>query len=165
MLEIRDALISDIETVMEIYRYAQDYMIASGNSTQWGHFYPSRELIRSDIDRGVCKLICDGGDVHGVFAMFAEPDPAYAYIEDGEWLNDDPYLTMHRVAGDGRVHGLFSCAVEYCKKGAKNIRIDTHRDNATMQRLIEKNGFRRCGIIYTSDDHTARIAYQWSARM
>jgi RimJ/RimL family protein N-acetyltransferase len=40
-----------------------------------------------------------------------------------------------------------------------NIRIDTHRDNAIMQHLLEKNGFVKCGIIYV-EDGSPRIAYQ-----
>ena len=31
------------------------------------------------------------------------------------------------------------------------IRIDTHRQNASMQRMLEKNGFAYCGIIYLQD--------------
>lgn len=63
-------------------------------------------------------------------------------------LNEEPYLTIHRLAGDGQVHGLFSCALNYCKNISSNIRGDTHADNKTMQRLIEKNGFTKCGTIY-----------------
>ena len=69
---------------------------------------------------------------------------------------------LERIAGDGQVHGLFEYTVEYCKSIASNIRIDTHADNATMQRLIEKNGFTKCGTIYVRDG-SPRIAYQWSA--
>lgn len=55
MLQIKDAVISDIDKIMEIYKHAQDYMIESGNSTQWGHSYPSAELIENDIKMGSCK--------------------------------------------------------------------------------------------------------------
>ncbi len=40
-----------------------------------------------------------------------------------------------------------------------NLKIDTHRDNKIMQHLLEKNGFKYCGIINT-DDGTERMAYQ-----
>lgn len=76
MLSVKNAEISDLEQIMKIYRYAQDYMIESGNPTQWGHFYPDVDLIKSDIDHNVCKLIYDEDGIHGVFALFdgAEPD-------------------------------------------------------------------------------------------
>lgn len=32
MLKVRNATLADFEQIMKIYRYAQDYMIESGNS-------------------------------------------------------------------------------------------------------------------------------------
>ena len=95
-----------------------------------------------------------------MFALFEGTEPTYEYIENGAWLNDEAYLTIHRVAGDGQVHGVFRCAADYCKSLSSNIRIDTHANNLTMQRQIEKNGFEKCGIIYVYDG-TPRISYQW----
>lgn len=160
MLQIRDAAIDDLERIMAIYRYAQDFMIEAGNPTQWGHFYPSVELIEEDIARDACKVLYDETGIHGVFAVFQDEDPTYAKIE-GEWLNDEPYATMHRLAGDGTVHGLFNCASDYCKGVAANVRVDTHDDNQIMQRLFEKNGYKKCGVIYVNDG-TPRVAFQWT---
>lgn len=151
----------DLEQIMKIYRYAQDYMIESGNPTQWGHFYPDAELIKSDIDKNACRVIYDESGIHGIFALFLDPDPTYEHIENGKWLNDEPYLTIHRLAGDGQVHGLFSCALNYCKDISSNIRADTHADNQIMQKLMEKNGFVKCGRICVKNG-TQRIAYQWA---
>ena len=162
MLNIRNATIADFERIMEIYSYAQDYMIRTGNPTQWGHFYPEPALVQSDIRQNVCKVIYDEKGIHGVFALFEGADPTYAHIENGHWLNDEPYVTIHRLAGDGQVHGLFQCAAGYCKNISRNIRVDTHANNQTMQRLIEKNGFSKCGIIHV-EDGSPRIAYQWAA--
>lgn len=146
ILHIRDAAPRDIAQIMGIYAHAQDYMIQSGNPTQWGHFYPEAALIASDIRQHTCKVIFDETGIHGVFALFAGAEPTYACIEGGNWLNNAPYLTIHRLAGDGQVHGLFRCTAGYCKAIAQNIRIDTHADNKTMQHLIEADGFTRCGI-------------------
>ncbi len=161
-MEVRKAIESDFNRIMEIYRYAQDYMIESGNPTQWGHFYPDEQMVRNDIEIGACYLICDGEITHGVFTLFDGPDSTYRVIEDGAWLNDDPYVVMHRLAGDGQAHGLFRCALDYCKSITSNIRVDTHNNNLTMQKQIEKNGFTRCGTIYVKDG-SPRIAYQWTA--
>ncbi|MCR5546765.1 MAG: N-acetyltransferase [Lachnospiraceae bacterium] len=158
MLEIRSATKDDLKSIMNIYKTAQDYMIASGNPTQWGRTYPTRELIQSDINKGVCFLICEADIVHGVFALFEGVEPTYEYI-DGAWLNDDSYVTIHRLAGDGKVHGIFQSVIEYCKQCCSNIRVDTHNDNKTMQSLIEKHGFMKCGTIYVRDG-SPRIAYQ-----
>ena len=148
MLKIRNAELSDLGRILEIYRYAQEFMIQTGNATQWGRSYPEEALIRRDIAQNACKVIYDEMGIHGVFALFSEPDPTYAKIENGRWLNDEPYLTIHRVA-------------DYCKGLSRNIRIDTHGDNQVMQKRIEQNGFRKCGTISVRDG-SPRLAYQWT---
>jgi hypothetical protein len=158
---IRKAEISDLTKIMKIYRTAQDFMIESGNPNQWGHFYPKRDLIKEDIIKGNCYLVCDDAGPHGVFALLNGNEPTYEYIENGNWLNDDEYVTIHRIASDGTAHGIFRCAINYCKNVSNNIRIDTHKNNLIMQSLIEKNGFCRCGRIYVADE-SPRIAYHWS---
>ena len=157
---IRKALIDDIDKIMNIYSTAQDFMIKSGNPNQWGHYYPKRDLIEKDIEDESSIVICDGDEIYGVFALFLGIEPTYEHIENGRWLNDDEYVTIHRIASDGQTKGIFKSAVDYCKTVSDNIRIDTHADNAVMQRLVEKNGFVKCGTIYVRDG-SPRIAYQW----
>jgi len=163
MLNLRNATDADFGEIRRIYSFAQDHMIQSGNPTQWGHSYPDAVLILSDMQRKACRVIYDETGIHGVFALFEGAEPTYAHIEEGEWLNDEPYVTIHRLAGDGQVHGLFQCAADYCKSISSNVRVDTHANNITMQRLIEKNGFKKCGIIRVRDG-SPRIAYQWTAQ-
>lgn len=38
MLNVKNADMADFEQIMNIYKYAQDYMIKSGNPAQWGIF-------------------------------------------------------------------------------------------------------------------------------
>ena len=162
-MKIKKAIPADHDRILEIYRIAQDYMIQSGNPDQWGHFYPQPELIKEDISEGACHILYDEEGVHAVFSMFTDSEPTYSYIEDGEWLNDEPYITIHRVASDGSRHGVIKCVTDYAKSLSENIRIDTHAQNATMQRQLEKNGFKRCGIIYL-ESGAQRIAYHWTAK-
>ena len=160
MLSVRTATRSDLPRIMDIYRSAQAFMIRSGNPDQWGKTNPPPERIRNDIETGVCRVLFDETGVHGVFALFHGEDPTYAVIEDGAWLNDEPYITIHRIAGDGTVHGVFHAAFLYWKTLSDNIRIDTHEANRPMRRLIEEHGFRRCGIIHLANG-SPRIAYQY----
>lgn len=161
MLHIRKAENDDFDRVMEIYRSAQDFMIRSGNPNQWGHFNPTEEMIRSDIESGICRVIFDGDGIHGVFALIETGEPTYGYIEGGKWLNDEQYITIHRVASDGKVRGIFRCAADHCKSLCRNVRIDTYKENLVMQRHIEANGFVKCGTIYLVNG-SPRIAYQWT---
>ena len=160
-MNIRKAEPDDLDAIMNIYLIAQDFMIESGNPNQWGRSYPSRELIASDIENEVCRLICGEEKIHGVFALFEGVEPSYEHIDDGQWLNDDPYVTVHRISSDGEVHGIFKCAIDYCKGISDNIRIETHKSNLIMQKQIERNGFEKCGTVYVRDG-SERIAYQWS---
>lgn len=162
MLDIRKAKKDDLERIMEIYRYAQELMIESGNPTQWGRTFPDIELIRSDIESGISYVITDESGVQGVFALGEGDDPTYQLIEDGEWPSDAPYLTVHRIASGGQVRGVFGFALQQIKSMANDIRIDTHENNKVMRRQIEKHGFKRCGTIFVRDG-SPRIAYQWTA--
>ena len=158
-LFIRRAKLVELDSIMEIYEVARHYMINTGNEKQWGTSYPPGDMIEEDIRAGHL-YVCLGQDeeIHGVFALIEGQDPTYLKI-DGRWLNEDDYATIHRLASDGKLPGIFNRCIEYSKDRFKNIRIDTHEDNATMRHLIEKNGFIECGIIYTSMGHP-RIAYQ-----
>ena len=159
-LKVRPATEAEQDTIMGIYRIAQDFMTETGNPNQWRHEHPARELILEDIRRGICHVICDETGIHGVFALCRGEDPTYRKIEDGAWLGGRPYVTIHRIAGDRKVRGIFTCAMDYCKNITGNIRIDTHEDNKVMQHVLSKHGFSRCGIIYLLNGQP-RIAYQW----
>ena len=95
----------------------------------------------------------------GTFCFVPSPDPFYAIIEDGAWLNDDSYYVIHRIASDGSYKGIGDICLNWCAKQHPNLRADTHKDNIIMQNLLTRNGFIRCGIVYVSNG-TARIAYQ-----
>ena len=157
---IRKAEQSDLASILKIYETAREYMRKSGNPTQWGTNKPHKELLVDDIKKGELYVgEGDSGKLHFVFAFILGEDPTYSYIENGSWLSDEPYGTIHRIASDGSIPVVVKMAVDFCKTIISNIRIDTHHNNKTMQHVVEKIGFTKCGIIYT-EDGTPRIAYQ-----
>ena len=99
---------------------------------------------------------------HAFFAFILGNDPSYAVI-DGAWLNDRPYGTIHRLASDGTVMGVFSQCMACCKTICPDIRADTHERNATMRHLLEKHGFVYCGVVNLDkkEGDTLRVAYQY----
>ena len=158
-MQIRNAEQTDIEAIMGIYDVGRSLMRATGNAAQWVNGYPSRALIEGDIAKGNCYVIeGDDGMAHAVFAFIIGADPTYAVIEDGAWLNDEPYGTIHRIASDGALRGVLGEAVAFALERTGNLRIDTHEDNVPMQGALAKAGFARCGIIYC-EDGTPRIAF------
>jgi hypothetical protein len=161
-MEVRLALPDDLNDIFEVYETARQYMLRTGNPTQWGTDYPPEDMLREDVAAKRLYVAVENGKIHGAFAFFLGDDPTYAYIE-GAWKNALPYGTIHRIASDGELKGVFRRCLNYCLKTIGNIRIDTHADNLTMQHVLEKNGFEKCGVIYVVDG-SPRVAYQFIAR-
>ena len=161
MLCIKKASMSDLDELMKIYSAARKFMIKTNNPNQWGLTNPTVQMIKEDIENNNCYIVCSDNKIEGVFALIEEEDPTYNYIEGGSWLNNNKYVTIHRIASKGNIHGIFDFVINYCKTICKDIRIDTHEDNLIMQHLIEKNGFKKCGIIYLKNGNP-RIAYHLS---
>ena len=135
-------------------------MRENGNPYQWGTGYPNDEIIIEDIKSGV--LYTDEG-VNFAFVLMGEEE-AYKTIYEGKWLNNEPYITLHRIAGNGKVKGVFSRIFEFSlekmkEAGLSNLRIDTHEKNLTMQNAVTRQGFVRCGSVKLREGE--RIAYQY----
>lgn len=155
---IRNAKTEDMDRILEIYQFAREFMKSNGNPTQWGAGYPSKELLENDLKQGNLYVIAENEIIHGVFVFIVGEDETYSRI-DGSWKNTSPYGTIHRIASDGANKGIFRQCLSFCLGQISHLRIDTHRDNLSMQHLIEKNNFERCGIIYVRDG-SPRIAYE-----
>ena len=159
---IRKAELKDLPKLKELYEKARQYMRENGNPDQWGISYPGDELIAGDIKAGV--LYTDE-EVNFAFVLMGEEE-AYKNIYYGKWLNNESYLTLHRVAGNGKVKGVFSKIFEFSlekmkEAGLSNLKIDTHEQNLTMQNAVTRQGFVRCGLVKLREGE--RIAYQYKA--
>ena len=159
MLNIRKAQWDDLNRIEEIFSYARKFMKENGNPEQWKDDKPSMDKVKEDIRNGDFYVVESDGKAVAVFAFPIGIDPTYLYIEDGQWLDDAPYGTIHRIASDGTVKGIFETALHFVERFHVDIRIDTHKDNKVMQHVIEKNGFHKCGIIFI-EDGSERLAYQ-----
>lgn len=159
-MKIRKATINDLEAVLKIYEAAREYMAKTGNETQWGKTYPPIDLLVCDIENECLYVGVSESDIPlFVFYFAIGNDATYNVIENGEWLSDNEYGVIHRIASNGQVHGVLKTVVSFCEKKINNLKIDTHENNKTMQHLLEKLGFIRCGIIYI-ESGAQRIAYQ-----
>ena len=159
---VRRSNMEDIPAMMELYAQARVFMREHGNPNQWDENYPSRELLEKDIAFGNSYIVEDDEkNLAATFAFIKGEDPTYYGIENGAWLNHEPYGTIHRLAGNTSYHGIASGCISWCKSQIGNLRADTHEDNKIMQHLLEKNGFVRCGIIHLANG-APRIAYQFA---
>lgn len=156
---IRKAVFQDEDQIAVVYEKARAYMAEHGNPNQWGRTFPPRELTHEDIEKGILYVLEEQGEVHGAFMFEIGEDPTYHVISEGAWKSDAPYGVIHRVASDGKVHGLMKETIAFCSSQISHLRMDTHEKNLTMQHQLLRNGFEYCGVILTHD-HTPRLAYE-----
>ena len=155
---IRHTTLEDKTEVLRVYACAREIMRNSGNPNQWGVDKPEWELVENDILNGNSYVMEDDSGIFAVFSFIPGEDETYGYIE-GQWLNDEPYGTIHRIASDGSHRGIMRKAIDFCGQKTENIRIDTHEDNKLMQHQLNKLGFTYCGTIYLLNGDPRR-AYQ-----
>ncbi len=163
MIEL--ATLSDLDIFCQILEEDKASMKSHGVD-QWQNGYPNREALITDISLNRLYVYKDNEEVLGFCALIKGIEPTYLEIE-GEWLNDAPYLTIHRFATylsrkkkDTAVRFLTEIEELHL---ADNIRVDTHKDNLPMNNLLKKCGYHYCGIITLLDgaEHGAkRNAYQ-----
>ena len=159
-ITIRKSKPEDLPRLMEIFAHARSFMVSTGNPDQWAEDYPGRELLLKDIGSSDSYVVMVGSAVVATFVLRAGDDPTYRVIYDGEWPDDGPYATIHRIASDGSRKGILHLVMKFALERFSSIRIDTHRDNRVMRAAILREGFRYCGIIRCWNG-TERLAYQY----
>lgn len=154
-MNIRLANTSDTNRIFEIYEYARAYMKAHGNPNQWGDNRPEKSLTKDDIKNQRCYVMEDEGNIFACFVFTIGFEKAY----EAKFPSKVEYGVIHRVASDGSKRGIVEQIVDFAKGKVNLLRIDTHEDNKTMQKCIERQNFKRLGIIYL-EDKSARILYE-----
>ena len=158
--DIRHATPADVPALLQLAEAARSIMRQSGNPTQWANGYPKAEDFMRDIDRHSSFIVLSSDEPVGTFAFLPGPEPTYAQIYEGEWLDrEQPYHVVHRIASRPEAHGVMQALLDYCFSHSHNIRIDTHRDNTIMRHLLQQFGFTYCGIIFLANGDE-RLAYQ-----
>ena len=147
-MTIRKTEEKDTAAVLTVYEDARQYFFHNG-IPQWQNGTPNLETLQEDMRRGYSYVLEENGRIIGA------------------WLNDEPYVVVHRIAvpssckGNGYASKLLAFAGEKAEEnGWRNLRIDTHEKNWSMRRLLEKNGFSMCGNVIVGRWKEPRIAYQ-----
>ena len=122
----------DLPQMQKIYARARALMAANGNPTQWGNEFPRESMIEDDIANQRTMLLVDTCNGHerilAQFALCPGEDPTYAKI-DGAWLDNDAYVTIHRIAASGLVRHAARDCIRWALKHYGNVRADTHPNN------------------------------------
>ena len=154
-MNIRLANTSDTNRIFEIYEYARAYMKAHGNPYQWGDDRPEKSVTKDDIKNQRCYVMEDDGHIFACFVFTIGFEKEY----EAKFPSKVEYGVIHRVASDGSKSGIVERIVDFAKGKVNLLRIDTHKDNKTMQRAVGRQNFKRLGIIYL-EDKSARILYE-----
>ena len=157
---IRKSTLADLPTILNLRDQAREIMRSYGNTFQWPDGYPRDDMFKKDIELGGSHVMLDEqGRVVGTFALLPSPEVTYNKIYDGQWLDEEPYHVIHRIASTPDSHGILDAVLDYCESQVANIRIDTHEANIIMRKGLERHSYQYCGIIYLLDGN-ARLAYQ-----
>ncbi len=164
-MEFRKAVQTDIKTIMNIIKQAQAYFKDQGID-QWQNHYPNRDTIHQDITNGNSYILLQNHQIVATSAISFDEESTYRSIYEGSWITSSDYAVVHRIAVDNNYKGL-GLASEILRqvellclnKAVHSIRIDTHKQNLSMQKLLHKNHFKYCGIIYL-EDGSPRIAFE-----
>ena len=164
-MTIRLAEKKDIDRIMQIISDARESIGRLGID-QWQYGYPTRDIIIDDVARGFSYVVCDGDEICATFCIKEDEEPTYINIYEGAWLSAEASYALHRIAicnlkrGKGIAGEIIKFIVQKCKDdGISSLKVDTHEGNLPMRRMLEKNGFVYCGIIYLGTGEK-RVAYE-----
>ena len=155
---------NDIAEIMEIVENAKIYM-KENKINQWSENYPNEDVFLADLKENRLYVAEIKGKVVGMAVLVFDGDEDYKNI-DGQWLIDGKYGVIHRIAvnPDYKSQNVAKNLLDFFENKLKelnydSIRVDTHKDNKSMLRFIEKNGFQKCGIVYIRKTDE-RIAFE-----
>lgn len=164
-MNFRKSTTKDVLEIMDLINQAKAYFKLN-NIDQWQDGYPNEEVILNDIKNGYSYVLEENQKIIASAAISLEADETYNEIFQGKWLSLQPYGVIHRVVVDSsqKGKGVSSIILKETEniclaKGIHSIKVDTHMDNLAMQKLLKKNNFSYCGIIYLKSG-SQRIAFE-----
>lgn len=155
-LSFRKADKNDIPFIWQILQQCIVRRKTDG-STQWQDGYPNLQSVEKDVELSQAYVLISDNQIIGTAALIVDYEPTYENI-NGKWLTDGNFLVVHRVGvsdavlGKGLSVDIFKYAEEIAKsKNLNSIRVDTHKDNFAMLRILEKLEYSYCGEIQVRD--------------
>ena len=161
---IRHANKTDLIDIMVIIEKSKIYM-KENKINQWNENYPNEDVFLTDLKENRLYVADIDGKVIGMAVLVLDGDADYKNI-NGKWLSAGKYGVIHRIAvnPDYKSQNVAKNLLDFFENKLKelnydSIRVDTHKDNKSMLRFIEKNGFQKCGIVYIRKTDE-RIAFE-----
>lgn len=147
-MEIKTAVIQDIEMIEQIYFQCSEDMKLQFNLNHWESPYPKDILSERIASNSVYKLV-RGNDIIATFMLTSEYPNTFA---DYIGIDETPFLYLSRLAviPDRQSKGIGSYCLSYAEqiakeKGAQVIRLDVLSNHTLLLNFYIKNGYRRLG--------------------
>ena len=168
-LSFRQATPADMGDILRIVGDARA-SLKKHRVDQWQGPYPDEKAFLFDMDRGECFVLLHGQEIAGFFTLSTREEKCYEAITDGKWTAGLPYCVLHRAAvaaeyrGGGMSAYMMKCVEEQARRfGRRSVRVDTHKKNKAMQRLLRDNGYRYRGnvqVVVEPGHDSARQAFE-----
>ncbi|KDR96617.1 L-amino acid N-acyltransferase YncA [Peptoclostridium litorale DSM 5388] len=147
---MRKSTPKDLDGIMEIIKAIVKEMNSYGNY-QWNESYPSPDDFTDDMEKGNLYVEELDGKIASFICLNCVEAPEYKELE---WSIDQKALVVHRmgVNPNFRGRGLAKKLMEFADelavaKDLNYIRVDTSSQNAKMNSLITKCGFKYIGTV------------------
>ena len=135
--------------VQQIDRCRQ--LMAKHNSGQWQGKEPSIATIEKDIHHQHFYLLFEDEQPCGGAALVSH-EPAYDSLLEGQWLNQEPYIVIHRffIAPSFQGRHLSKVLLAQIERHIlnhriHNVRLDTHALNQPMRGLLARLHYPQVG--------------------
>ena len=141
-MNIELVILNDLNKLMDIYDLARVRMVNEGNLTQWDNREVFKIEIIDYINKKILYKAIENDEIVGYFAYIYDIEHAYDAI-DGKWLNQDKYITIHKIASKYNNKGIGGFIIKYvidrCKsEGIYNIKIVTHINYLYLNMFLQK---------------------------
>jgi GNAT superfamily N-acetyltransferase len=125
--------------------------MAAHGSGQWQGKEPSLATIEEDIFHQRYYVLFEDHQPCGGAALMNH-EPGYDHLLEGQWLNQDPYMVIHRffIAPSFQGQHLSKILLNQLEQRVKqqqinNIRLDTHTLNLPMRGLLNRQHYQAVG--------------------
>jgi GNAT superfamily N-acetyltransferase len=123
-------------------------------SKQWQDGYPNEQTIYNDITNEYAYVLTENEVIIAYVAIIFGLEPAYNDIK-GNWLTNDDYVVVHRVATANEVKGrgvatqLFKMIENLSiEQKVYSIKVDTNFDNVPMMKILDRLNYTYCGEVF-----------------
>ncbi len=149
-MKIRPACMDDLGMLFRIVGDATRHMDSQGIN-QWDHVYPSRQILKGDVERREMKVVEKAGRVTGLIVLNEDEPREYEAVP---WEYGRRILVVHRLTVDPAHQrmGLATCLMDHAETSAilagyDAVRLDAFCRNPGAIALYEGRGYRKAGMV------------------